>query len=65
MKVQKCKDCVNHLTYSCPFYMNFFNDYMNDLIAENGRMQFGINCFQSEEDKLLCDMMCGEAEDEY
>lgn len=65
MKVQKCKDCVNHLTYSCPFYMNAFNDYMNDLITENGRIQFGINCFQSEEDKLLCDLMCGSVEDEY
>lgn len=65
MIVQKCKDCVNHLSESCPFFINSLNDYINDMISENGRTEFGINCFQSEEDKLLCDLMCGEAEDEY
>ena len=63
INIKKCKDCVNHLSPHCPFYIDFFNDYMNDLITENGRIQLGINCFQSEEDKLLCDLMCGEADE--
>ena len=57
IKIQMCKNCVNYNQPSCPFYnMTKPTTILSD---------YGINCFQSEEDKMLCDMMCGEAEDEY
>lgn len=65
MEEKECKTCVNFLTDCCPLYLKGLNDYINYLIARCGKRELGINCYQSEEDKILCDMMCGEAEDEY
>ena len=75
MELRKCKECVNYLQITCPFFMNITNEDLGmwrcrtkeDLlnkITENARIEFGINCFQTEEDKWLCDMMCGETEDD-
>lgn len=65
MKVQKCQDCICYLTTNCPFYVIGQNSVLNHLLAVNGRKELGLKCFMSEEDKMLCDLMCGEAEDEY
>ena len=61
--IKKCKDCTNHLKPSCPFFMGL-DKRTSDIISENGKIEFGVNCFQSEEDKWLCDLMCGYAEEE-
>lgn len=65
MVVKDCRTCVNFLTSSCPFYLKETNDYINYLIARCSKREFGINCWQSEEDKLLCDLMCGDAENDF
>lgn len=64
MELRKCKECVNHLQSSCPFFVNVINEDLLDKITENGRREFNFDCFQTEEDKWLCDMMCGDVEND-
>lgn len=63
MEEKECKTCVNFLTDCCPFYLKEMQLYVNYLIARYSKRKFNINCWQSEEDKMLCDMMCGSAEE--
>lgn len=53
--MKDCKDCVNYKKVSCPF---LDNEYIRIYNIED----YDFDCFQSEWDKMMCDMMCGKVE---
>lgn len=57
IKIKLCKECVHYKKPSCPF---------GNQAKPNWSLStdYGINCWQNEEDKILCDMMCGGVEND-
>lgn len=54
-EIKECRTCVHCNKPSCPFGVCEGEQLMSD---------FEIGCWQNKEDKELCDMMCGEAEND-
>lgn len=53
--MEPCETCVYYKTPSC------IGEYSRALLIED----YDFDCFTTEEYKLLCDIMCGDIEEEY
>ena len=49
-----CKECAYYKTPSC------IGKYQREILIED----YGHDCFTTEFDKMMCDMMCGAVEEE-
>ena len=55
--MKECKECVNYSKKSCMF--------LDDMNKRKYMIEdYNFDCFQSEWDKIMCDIMCGGVEED-
>lgn len=57
--IKPCKECANYNKQSCPHPKNFRWETRKRILED-----YDFDCFQDALDKAICDLICGEPEND-